>query len=42
MSVMIIPVLGKGLETGIKFRYYVGKVELVDEVERQDVFFVVF
>ena len=40
--VTIIPVLGKGLETGIEFRYYVGMVELVDEVEWRDVFFVVF
>ena len=40
-SVSIISVLSKGLKTSIKLWDYIREVELVDEVEPQDVFFVV-
>ena len=41
MSVSIVSVLSKGLKMSIKLRDCIREVELVDEVEWQDVFFVV-
>ena len=40
--VLIVSVLGECLEVGVKFWDYVGKVKLINEVKRWDVFFVVF
>ena len=38
----IVSILREGFETSIKLWNYIGKVELVDKVERWDILFVVF